>query len=97
MDTENINNSQIRDEKLWKLAKKRAEFKKHLITYAFVNLFLWGVWLFSSYKRGDYSFPWPAIVTFSWGIGIGFNYISAYTGYKDTMTQNEYNKLVNKK
>ncbi|HAX47842.1 MAG TPA: hypothetical protein DCX92_02540, partial [Bacteroidetes bacterium] len=43
MDNQNNFNSGTgqRDERLWKLAKKRAEFKKHLLTYFIVNIFLW--------------------------------------------------------
>lgn len=97
MDNQNNNTgSQVRDEKLWKTAKKRAEFKKHLITYLIINVFLWGMWLFSSLRHGDFSFPWPAFVSLGWGIGLGFNYIGAYTGFKDSMTQKEYEKLISK-
>ncbi len=93
MDT---NNTQPRDEKLWKAAKRRVEFKKHFLIYALVNIFLWGLWGFGGIKRGDYSFPWPAFVTFGWGIGVVFNYIGAYSGFKDSLTEREYKKLINK-
>ncbi len=93
MDT---NNTQPRDEKLWKAARKRVEFKKHLLVYAIVNIFLWGMWAFGGLKRGDYSFPWPVFVTMGWGIGIIFNYIGAYSGLKDSLTEREYQKLINK-
>lgn len=96
MDTNNISNGQQRDEKLWKLAKKRAEFKKYLLTYLVINAFLWGFWLFNSYRHGDFSFPWPAFVSLGWGIGLAFNYIGAYSGYKESLTEKEYNKLINK-
>ena len=90
------NNTQPRDEKLWKIKKKRAEFKKHLLTYVIVNIFLWGVWLFGGVRHGDFSFPWPAFVSFGWGIGLAFNYIGAYSGLKDSITEREYQKLINK-
>jgi hypothetical protein len=91
------NNTQVqRDDKLWKLAKRRAEFKKHLLVYLVINIFLWGIWLISGAKTGGGYVPWPAFVSFGWGIGLAFNFIGAYTGYKDTMVENEYNKLVNK-
>src|SRR5690349_1707888 len=32
-----------KDEKLWRIAKKRAEFKKHLYTYIIINAFLWAI------------------------------------------------------
>ncbi len=90
------NNTIQRDEKLWKIARKRAEFKKHLLTYVIVNIFLWGLWLFGGMRHGDLSFPWPAFVSFGWGIGLAFNYIGAYSGIKDTLTEREYQKLINK-
>jgi hypothetical protein len=36
-----------RDEQLWRIAKKRAGFKKHLATYIIINGFLWAVWFFT--------------------------------------------------
>lgn len=91
-----MDNSQPRNEKLWKVAKKRAEFKKHLLTYIVINIFLWAVWLYGGIMRSDYNFPWPAFVTFGWGIGLAFNYIGAYSGFKDDLTEREYQKLINK-
>lgn len=85
-----------RDERLWKIAKRRAEFKKHLLTYIVVNLFLWAIWIVTGLMRGHFLYPWPIWVTLGWGIGVTFNYIGAYTGYKDTLTEKEYQKLVNK-
>ncbi len=89
-------NQQQRDEKLWKLAKKRSEFKKHALTYLIINLFLWGLWLFGGIKRGDYNFPWPAFVTLGWGIGLAFNYIGAYSAFGESLREKEYQKLINK-
>lgn len=96
MDINNIGNSGQRDEKLWKIAKRRAEFKRHLLTYFVVNIFLWGFWFFTATRHGDFSFPWPVFVTLGWGVGILFSYISAYSGNKETLTEKEYNKLINK-
>ncbi|MBE2228962.1 MAG: 2TM domain-containing protein [Ignavibacteria bacterium] len=85
-----------RDERLWKLAKKRAEFKKHLLTYFIVNIFLWGIWLFNSIRHNDFDFPWPAFVTLGWGIGVAISYIAAYSGNPESLREKEYNKLINK-
>jgi hypothetical protein len=87
---------QNKDEKLWKTAKRRAEFKKHLLTYIVVNTFLWGVWLVSSIINTHFGYIWPVWVSLGWGIGLTFNYIGAYTGFKDSMTEKEYQKLINK-
>jgi len=88
---------QNKDEKLWKIAKRRAEFKKHLLTYIVVNIFLWAIWLVNGIYRGSFSYIWPVWVSFGWGIGLVFNYIGAYTGFKETMTEKEYQKLINNK
>jgi hypothetical protein len=96
MNTDN-NQPGDRDEHLWKQAKKRVEFKKHLLTYLIVNAFLWAIWIYGGLQHGDFNFPWPGFVTFGWGIGILFNYIGAYSGFKDTMTEKEYQKLMNNK
>ncbi|HEY3252181.1 MAG TPA: 2TM domain-containing protein [Ignavibacteria bacterium] len=90
------NTEQQIDEKLWKIAKRRAEFKRHLLIYIVINIFLWSIWLVTGLMRGHLSYPWPAWVTFGWGIGVLFNYIGAYTGFKDSLTEKEYQKLVNK-
>jgi 2TM domain len=92
METNQIN----KDDKLWKLAKRRAEFKKHLLTYIVINFLVWGIWIVTGLTRGQLIYPWPMWVTLGWGIGIIFNYIGAYTGYKDNMVQKEYDKLINK-
>ena len=85
-----------RDESLWKIARRRAEFKKHLLAYGFVNILVWCLWLVSSLIKGHFGFIWPVFVTFGWGIGLTFNYIGAYTGFKDSLTEREYQKLINK-
>lgn len=90
------NTNQIKDEKLWKIARRRAEFKKHLLVYLVVNFFLWGIWFINSITIGHFTYIWPIWVTLGWGIGVTFNYIGAYTGFKDSMTEREYEKLVNK-
>jgi len=95
MDSQ-TNTSSSRDEKLWKMAKRRVEFKKHLIIYTIVNVFLWCFWLFTGAKYGNSFFPWPAFVSLGWGIGLAFNFVGAYSGFKDTMIDTEYQKLKNK-
>jgi hypothetical protein len=96
MDSQNLNKNMNRDEKLWKMAKRRTEFKKHLLTYLIINVFLWCLWFFTGAKYGNSFFPWPAFVTIGWGIGLAFNFVGAYTGLKDSLTEKEYNKLINK-
>ena len=87
-----------RDEQLWRIAKKRAGFKKQLASYIIVNGFLWCVWFFT---RGDMDmdemnsmqFPWPIWCTLGWGIGLAFSYYNAYHDNRENDTMKEYQKL----
>ena len=90
-----------RDEHLWRIAKKRAGFKKHLASYIIVNGFLWAMWYFtqgsSEFEEMEYgNYPWPIWSTLGWGIGLAFSYYSAYHGDKETDTMKEYQKLKDK-
>lgn len=82
-----------KNEQLWKVARKRAAFQRHLITYLVINGFLWVLW----YLNGGYRFgggtPWPIWPMLGWGIGLAFNYFEAYQGDKDSLAQREYKKL----
>ena len=86
-----------KDEALWRLAKKRVNFKKSFLTYAIINIFLWSIWLFSgrNYGSGNYNWPWPVWVTLGWGIGIAFQYRDAYLTSGSDSVQKEYDKLKN--
>lgn len=93
MDNQNTNNA---EQRLWRFARRRVEFKRHFIVYIFVNLFLWCLWAFTGSKYGNNFIPWPAFVSFFWGIGLIFNFLGAYSGIKDSMIEHEYQKLLNK-
>ena len=83
------------DKVLWKMAKKRAAFKQHLSTYVIVNLFLWAIWWFTQGQDGgSHGVPWPVWPMVGWGLGLGFNYFSAYGAPdKQTAVEQEYEKL----
>ena len=81
------------DEMLWRIARRRAEFKKRLIIYLIVNIIVWGAWIISSIISRHFGFIWPVFITLGWGIGLTLNYINTYTGFKDSMVQKEYQKL----
>ena len=89
-----------KDPVLWELAKKRASFKKSLSSYLLVNMLLWIIWYFTSYNTNmnndRYEIPWPIWSTIGWGIGIAFQYVSAYVSPKTLSEENEYQKLKNK-
>jgi 2TM domain len=85
-----------RDEKLWQMAKKRANFQRSLASYFIINAFLWAIWWFTVGRRGEhYGMPWPAWVMIGWGIGLLFQYMNAYGGSRKDLIDKEYEKLKN--
>ena len=89
----------IRKEQLWVIARKRAGFKRHLISYIVFNIFFWVIWYFISRSKTDTDveiggLPWPAYCTIFWGIGVVMNYLGVYVFNKNNLTEREYLKLV---
>lgn len=90
-----------KDEELWKIAKKRAGFKNHLVSYIIVNAFLWAIWFITEGRHDDMKYfylAWPIWCTLGWGIGLTFNYFHAYHDVGgQSSVQKEYDKLLNQK
>ncbi len=87
-----------RDEQLWRIARKRANFRRSFFVYIVINAFLWGVWWFTTGRNsGVRGYPWPIWVMLGWGIGIAFQYFDAYHGSKQDLEQQEYEKLKKEK
>jgi hypothetical protein len=82
----------FKDDALWQVAKKRAGFKAAASSYVVVNLFLVGVWFFSS---GPDSYFWPIWPILGWGFGVAMSYVNAYHGTKIFSAEKEYEKLKN--
>mgnify|MGYP001813365559 CR=1 FL=1 len=53
--------------------KAQRDFKTHVVVYLVVNAFLVGIW--AAFGAG---FFWPVFVIGGWGIGLFFNWWSAY-------------------
>lgn len=86
-----------RDPQLWELAKRRASFKSHLISYLIVNGFLWILWfLTTSPENRGHVIPWPIWPLCGWGIGLVFHFVFAYIiKYDEKMAaEKEYERLV---
>jgi hypothetical protein len=87
-----------KDPDLWRIAQKRAKFKKHAFTYVVINLFFWILWLISGNRwhggmHWGGGLPWPVWPMLGWGIGLAFNYFDAYQNPKSTLAEKEYEKL----
>jgi 2TM domain-containing protein len=80
------------DEMLWKIARKRAAFKRSFSVYVMVNAFLIAVWYFSS---GPNSYFWPIWPIIGWGFGILMQYLGAYQGKNIFTDEQEYERLKN--
>lgn len=80
-----------KDPKLWANAKRRAGFKRDLVTYLAVNAFLWCLWLLSD--DYDSRIPWPVWPTAGWGLAMVIQYFEAYQYPKDNTAEKEYEKL----
>lgn len=88
---------QNKDPQLWELAKKRAAFKRHLITYFILNSFFWALWFITGGRTHYNGTPWPVWPALGWGIGLAFHYFGAYVNHENNDIEKEYNKLQDKK
>ena len=85
-----------REQELWKLAKKRVGFKRHLATYIVINGMFWLLWYFTDHQEESAGVPWPVFPMLGWGIGVVFSYLNAYVLMKPDSVEKEYEKLKNK-
>jgi hypothetical protein len=82
------------DKRLWRMARKRADFKKGLFVYLAVNGMLWAIWWFTLGRHvGVNASTWPIYVTLGWGAGVVISYVDAYGGEGRSLTEREYEKL----
>lgn len=77
-----------KDEKLWKEAKERVDFRTHLAVYAAVNVLLIIIDLLTS--PGHIWFYW---VTIFWGFGLLMHGLSTFVFPKGRAVEKEYEKL----
>jgi hypothetical protein len=86
-----------KDERLWRMAKKRAAFKRSLYTFLVLTAFLWAIWWINKGRHGydfrTHSVPWPVWPMLGLAIALAFQYFSAYNGSATDMTEKEYEKL----
>ena len=85
-----------KDPTLWRIAQKRAGFKKSLFSYLAVNGFLWLIWLYTDHNFDD-GVPWPVWVMIAWGLRLAFHYHEAYHGSKNDLAEREYKRMIHDK
>jgi hypothetical protein len=78
----------LTDTELRQLARKRVEFRSHLIVYIVINASLWVIW----YTTGGH-YPWPIWPLVGWGIGLFFHYVFEYRPSRLFSEQEEYERL----
>jgi hypothetical protein len=89
------NAPQGKDPHIWEIAKRRASFKYHLISYILV---IGAMWLFWSFTTDTYdSYAWPVWPTLGWGIGLTFHFLGAYVFPCSNNVEKEYEKLIRNK
>lgn len=80
-----------------KIARNKVAFQIHFVTYLAVNVFLFGLWLWTSQVSGEY-FPWFLFPLTGWGIGVLVHFFAVYRGegYIVRLEEKEYLKLKGK-
>ena len=78
----------LTDSQLHELARKRVDFRRHLIVYCVIISVLWLIWLVT-----DQGYVWPVWPMAGWGIGLIFHYVFDYRSSKFLSEEEEYKKL----
>ena len=81
----------LTDAQLRELARKRVDFRRHLVVYFVTNAVLWLIWLVT-----DQGYAWPVWPMAGWGIGVLFHYIFEYRSSSLLSEEEEYKKLKEK-
>ena len=74
MEQSNGSQDDIRMAAIERLRKKR-DLQAHLLAYLTVNLFLTGIWIFTT----PGGFFWPMFPILGWGIGVAFHIWDVYS------------------
>jgi 2TM domain len=84
------------DQELWQIAKRRAGFKRNVLSYIIVVAMLWVIWWFTQGSEigfGHLASVWPLWVMLGWGVGLAFQFFNAYDASKKDLIEREYEKL----
>jgi hypothetical protein len=76
------------DAQLRELARKRVDFRIHLMVYFVVNIALWIIW----WLTGQ-GYMWPIWPMTGWGIGLLFHYLFEYRKSRLFSEEEEFERL----
>lgn len=82
--------SKVKDDELWRRAKKRVAFKYSATMYLLINGLLIFIWLVTT---GFDSYFWPIWPMLGWGIGLLVQYFDAYLNASLYSEEKEFHKL----
>ena len=80
------------DEKIYKEAEERIQFKQHFRTYVVINILIWIFWYFTRGVDGNYDGFWPIYPTLGWGFGLFMHYLNVYK-YNPNAIEKEVEKI----
>ena len=78
----------LTDNQLHELARKRVEFRRHLVVYFVIISILWMIWFLTGA-----GYIWPIWPMAGWGIGVIFHYMFEYRSSSFLSEEEEYKKL----
>ena len=81
--------NQERREAAVERVKAKQDFRRHVVVYVVVNLFLIGIWALS-----DGGFFWPIFVILGWGVGLLINGWDAY--FKKPISEEEIQREIDR-
>jgi hypothetical protein len=79
------------DAQLHELARKRVDFRRHLLVFFIVNTAFWIIW----YVTGQ-GYLWPVWPMGCWGIGVVFHYVFDYRSSRLLSEEEEFSRLKKK-
>ena len=84
-----MDNNQEHREAAVERVKAKRDFRRHVVVYIVVNLFLIGIWALS-----DAGFFWPIFVILGWGVGLLINGWDAY--FKKPISEEEIQREIDR-
>ena len=78
----------LSENQLHELARKRVEFRTHLVVYSVVISALWIIWFLTGQ-----GYIWPVWPMIGWGIGLVFHFMFEYRTSRFLSEEQEFQKL----